>query len=103
MVTIYGDVLDEAGRCTHYHSAVDVIANKCATCDKYWACYECHAVMTDHRFGAMDLESPAVMCGACGHEMVFSEYAGSTNSCPQCGQLFNPGCSLHRHIYFKLD
>src|SRR5699024_6386394 len=40
MPTIYGDTLDAAGRCTHYHSEKDVIANKCATCNKYWACYE---------------------------------------------------------------
>lgn len=103
MPTIYGDTLDEAGRCTHYHSDVDVIANKCAICNKYWACYKCHAAAADHSFGAMDLQSRAVMCGACGHEMNFDEYAGSTNGCPRCGQRFNPGCSLHRHIYFQLD
>lgn len=102
MAQIHGQIIDAAGRCEHYHSAVDVIANKCATCDKYWACYQCHAEASDHAFGAIDLLSKAVMCGACGHEMAFDDYAGSTNSCPQCGQLFNPGCSLHRHIYFQL-
>lgn len=74
MPTIYGDTLDDAGRCTHYHSEKDVIANKCATCNKYWACYECHAAATDHSFGAMDLKSRAVLCGACGHEMTFADY-----------------------------
>ena len=102
MPTIYGDTLDAAGRCTHYHSEKDVIANKCATCNKYWACYECHAAATDHSFGPMDLKSLAVLCGACGHEMPFADYTGNTNTCPQCEQVFNPGCSLHRHIYFQV-
>src|SRR5690625_2800772 len=65
MPTIYGDTLDAAGRCTHYHSEKDVIANKCATCDKYWACYECHAAATDHSFGAMDLKSLAEAMVSC--------------------------------------
>src|SRR5699024_12127394 len=81
MPTIYGHTTDDAGRCVHYHSDVDVIANKCAECDTYWACYQCHQEATDHGFGAMDLESNAVMCGQCRHEMNFEEYAGSTNGC----------------------
>ena len=31
---IYGINTDKDGRCVHYHSDVDVIANKCAKCQK---------------------------------------------------------------------
>ena len=42
MIEVHGIDTDEAGRCTHYHQEVDVAALKCARCQKYYACYQCH-------------------------------------------------------------
>ncbi|WP_156191481.1 CHY zinc finger protein [Corynebacterium kalinowskii] len=93
---IRGRTVDKHGRCEHYHSELDVVANKCATCGEYWACYQCHQE-SGHAFGAMPRDEKAVMCGVCGHEMTAAEYA---DSCPKCGAQFNPGCKLHAGIYF---
>ncbi|NYF23235.1 putative CHY-type Zn-finger protein [Sporosarcina sp. JAI121] len=24
------------------------------------------------------------------------------SACPECSAAFNPGCSLHRHLYFEI-
>ena len=42
MIEIHGIDTDEAGRCPHYPQEVDVAALKCARCQKYYACYQCH-------------------------------------------------------------
>jgi len=51
--------LDAEGRCKHWHSPLDVVANKCATCGEYFACALCHAELTDHEFGPMLVDAPA--------------------------------------------
>lgn len=48
MIEIHGIDTDEAGRCTHYHQEVDVAGLKCARCQKYYACYQCHDQLEDH-------------------------------------------------------
>lgn len=93
---IRGQLVDTAGRCVHYHSPLDVVANKCSVCGDYWACYQCH-VEQDHAFGPMPLDELAVLCGVCGHEMTGRDYGPL---CPACGTAFNPGCTLHAGIYF---
>ena len=50
--------IDAEGRCKHWHSSLDVVANKCATCGKYFACALCHAELTDHEFGPMLADAP---------------------------------------------
>ncbi len=90
--------IDADGRCAHWHSALDVVANKCATCGKWFACAWCHPA--DHAFGQMHLDEPAVMCGVCGHQMTFHEYG---TECPSCGAPFNPGCKLHPELYFQVS
>ena len=37
-----GKVIDEEGRCTHYHQENDIVALKCSDCEKYFSCYHCH-------------------------------------------------------------
>lgn len=51
--------IDAEGRCKHWHSPLDVVANKCATCGEYFACALCHAELTDHEFGPMLVDAPA--------------------------------------------
>lgn len=93
---IRGELVDVQGRCTHYHSLLDVVANKCRTCGTYWACHLCHEA-SGHEFGPMPANELAVMCGVCGHEMTRADYG---SSCPRCDAMFNPGCALHAGIYF---
>ena len=37
---IYGVEIDREGRCIHYHGPTDIIANRCAKCLKFYACYK---------------------------------------------------------------
>lgn len=47
-IKIHGIGLDKAGRCTHYHTQLDIAALLCAKCRKYYACYSCHDELEDH-------------------------------------------------------
>lgn len=99
---IRGVDVDEQGRCAHYRSARDVVANRCATCGDYWACHACHAEVTDHPFGRMPVAAQAsVLCGACSHAMDYAAYSAAA-ACPRCGHPFNPGCELHAPLYFEI-
>ncbi|HCT9179445.1 TPA: hypothetical protein OUB66_000261 [Corynebacterium aurimucosum] len=91
--------IDAEGRCRHWHTLVDVIANKCHTCGGWFACSLCHAELTDHDFGPMPKDELCVMCGACGRTMTYAEY--SIYKCPACGHAFIPGCALHAGTYFR--
>ena len=93
--------IDAEGRCKHWHSPLDVVANKCATCGEYFACVLCHGELTDHEFGPMLVDAPAALCGSCGLEIDYRLYS-TVAACPQCGHMFNPGCSAHAGIYFQV-
>lgn len=99
LVTHIQGAIDAEGRCRHWHTLVDVIANKCHTCGGWFACSLCHAELTDHDFGPMPKDELCVMCGACGRTMTYAEY--SAYKCPACGHAFNPGCALHAGTYFS--
>ena len=47
--------IDAEGRCKHWHSPLDVVANKCATCGEYFACALCHAELTDHELSLIHI------------------------------------------------
>ena len=103
---IHGQVVDEKGRCRHYQGSSDVVANKCFTCNIYWACHQCHAAAKSHRFGPAPRTALAVVCGACGLEMNYHSYARDQRdptrpACPGCGHAFNPGCAVHAELYFQ--
>lgn len=99
MDMIYGDELDDCGRCRHYHTELDVAALKCAECGRYYACYQCHDDLEDHAFQPTgETESWPVLCGSCRSRLTYEEY--ETGRCPHCGHPFNPRCSRHRDIYF---
>ena len=101
---VRGKVLDEETRCAHYHAEIDRIAIKFYCCNTYYPCYECHqedgcgapAVWPIEKFG-----EKAVLCGGCGYELTVAEYLDCQSICPTCSVAFNPGCSLHRYLYFE--
>lgn len=99
MPNIIGLAVDKAGRCTHWHTDVDIVANKCAQCQAYYACYLCHNALTTHPFVPVAMADLGVLCGACGFEMTGTVYATCT-ACPNCQHPFNPKCHLHHEIYF---
>ncbi|KQB84627.1 CHY zinc finger protein [Corynebacterium oculi] len=97
---ICGSEVDAQGRCSHYRQHWDVVANRCATCGKWWACHRCHEEQADHPFGRVSKQrADAVLCGVCGKRMGYAEYHGAVG-CPGCGHAFNPGCAAHEGMYF---
>ncbi|MCM3744451.1 CHY zinc finger protein [Sporosarcina luteola] len=104
MIHVSGNVIDSETRCTHYHSELDIIAIKFYCCDTYYPCYQCHeeSGCGDHKVWPTErFDKKAVLCGCCGHELTVNEYLGCNSKCPSCGAGFNPGCQLHRELYFE--
>ena len=97
-MVIHGIDVDTQGRCAHWHSERDVVANTCGACAKLWACSLCHDECADHEFAPVERSERSVMCGACGHMMTHAEYGAS---CPTCNHPFNPGCKAHEDVYFQ--
>lgn len=101
---VYGVEVDAQTRCRHYHLDVDIIALKFGCCERYYPCYECHLETADHPpqpWPKSRGDEPAVLCGACGHEMTVEAYKSCGSACPSCRASFNPGCRLHHHLYFE--
>ena len=100
---VHGPVVDGQTRCVHYASELDVVAIRFACCDRYYPCVLCHAESEEHearvwpadRFGER-----AILCGVCRAELPIAQYL-EVERCPACGAGFNPGCALHRHLYFE--
>ena len=84
-IKIHGIGLDKAGRCTHYHTQLDIAALLCAKCRKYYV-------------ATTPEEVYPVLCGNCGRKLTLQEY--KKGNCPYCHAGFNPKCSLHENIYF---
>ncbi|PWK15940.1 DUF1284 domain-containing protein [Tumebacillus permanentifrigoris] len=101
---VYGVQVDEQTRCKHYYSEIDIIALKFGCCERYYPCYECHLEAADHPpkpWPRARFDEPAVLCGACGHELTVQAYKSCESKCPSCQAAFNPGCLLHHHLYFE--
>ncbi|ARK24297.1 hypothetical protein SporoP37_06200 [Sporosarcina sp. P37] len=100
---VRGLLVDDETRCIHYAAETDRIAIKFCCCQTYYPCHLCHeekgcgnsAVWPVNRF-----DEKAVLCGNCGHELTITEYFQSGYACPACEARFNPGCGLHRELYF---
>lgn len=103
MKRISGISVDEHGRCIHYDSEYDVVANQCYECRTYYACYHCHDEMEEHSFKAWpvskDSQVKIILCGVCSVEMNYDQYKQS-GSCPSCAHQFNSKCANHEGIYF---
>jgi len=96
--------LDPETRCAHWRSALDIIAIKMRCCGGYYACRDCHDALADHPatvWPRAEWNESAVLCGACGTEISIEAYLACDNRCPTCAAAFNPGCKLHRHLYFE--
>ena len=77
--------LDAQTRCAHYSNVFDVIAIKMKCCGVYYACKECHEVLSDHLIEVWPQEEwsrPAVLCSACGYELSIAQYIASGYKCP---------------------
>ena len=101
---IFGSLLDEQTRCSHYNGPLDIIAIKFKCCDKWYPCHECHSEAAGHEakiWPLDEMKERAVLCGSCGYQLLIDEYFTCENSCPNCGAGFNPGCSKHYHLYFE--
>ncbi|AZB44178.1 hypothetical protein CEF21_18800 [Bacillus sp. FJAT-42376] len=101
---VKGSAIDEETRCTHYHSRLDIIAIKFYCCMEYYPCHLCHEEHASHPAAVWPKEKfdeKAVLCGGCGSEWTVREYAECDSKCPECKMDFNPGCSLHAHLYFE--
>jgi uncharacterized CHY-type Zn-finger protein len=102
---VYGATVDDETRCVHWHGPTDVVAMRFHCCGRYYPCFDCHAEVAGHpavRWPRERFGEEAVLCGVCGTELSVTRYLGVTE-CPHCAALFNPGCSLHAHLYFETD
>ena len=96
--------LDAQTRCAHYHSLLDVVALRMRCCEEYYACRECHDLLADHPaevWPRAEWDADAAMCGVCGGLMSVQTYLACDDRCPACAAPFNPGCRLHRGLYFE--
>ena len=100
---VRGVEVDPQTRCRHWHSRRDILAIRFPCCDTYWACIDCHRALAGHpeTRRSIDDSAPALLCGACGHQMTVRQYLDCNNACPACGHGFNPGCRNHHHLYFS--
>lgn len=101
---VRGVDLDSETRCAHYDSPRDVIAIRFPCCGDWYACYDCHAALTDHnaeRWSREARDEPAILCGVCKTKLTIAEYLDCEHFCPDCTASFNPGCANHYHFYFE--
>jgi uncharacterized CHY-type Zn-finger protein len=102
---VYGLQLDAQTRCAHWHGPTDILAIKLRCCNKYYACYECHAALAGHPaqiWPQSEFATKATLCGACRTELTTREYLDSGGRCPHCAAQFNPRCALHHYLYFEI-
>lgn len=97
-IKIHGIGLDKAGRCTHYHTQLDIAALLCAKCRKY---YRAILVMMNWKIIHLPQQHRKKLI------LFYAETAAGNlhfrntkGSCPYCHAGFNPKCSLHENIYF---
>ncbi|MDQ0428028.1 putative CHY-type Zn-finger protein [Planomicrobium stackebrandtii] len=102
--TVKGISVDAETRCAHYHSSIDRIAIKFFCCQEYFPCFECHEAAGCGKpqvWPKEQFHEKAVLCGTCGHELSVDGYLACASTCPVCSSPFNPGCTLHKHLYFE--
>ena len=74
---IHGLSVTPLTQCTHWHSALDIIAIKHACCQKFYACISCHNALESHDpqvWGVRDRDEKTVFCGACKGVLGVGEY-----------------------------
>ena len=104
-VRVSGVAIDAQTRCAHYHAPFDVVALKFKCCGEWHPCIDCHRAVAGHAVAVWPIaerSERAVLCGVCGARLAIAEYLASACACPRCGVAFNPGCAMHRHLYFEM-
>lgn len=102
---VQGALKDEQTRCDHYHKDVDIVAIKLKCCQTYYSCCKCHEEEAGHPAEVWSNEEfgvKAILCGACGTELIVNEYLNSISSCHYCKAPFNTRCQYHSHLYFDV-
>jgi len=102
---VYGNVIDDETRCEHYHSKRDIVAIQFRCCGKYYPCYLCHNESENHAIRVWkqeEFDAKAILCGSCKQQLSINEYLHASH-CRYCRAAFNPGCSLHYHLYFEAE
>ncbi|QDP40322.1 CHY zinc finger protein [Radiobacillus deserti] len=100
---VFGSLVDDKTRCSHYHGPSDIIAILFPCCQRFYPCYKCHEEHSDHpllKWKKQAFDSKAILCGECGSTLTIHEYV-SHSACPTCHASFNPGCKLHYPVYFE--
>jgi uncharacterized CHY-type Zn-finger protein len=101
---VRGVEVDGETRCSHYRSAVDIVAIKMKCCGVYYSCKDCHEALAGHAIVVWphgEFDAKAILCGACRTELTIREYLHCEARCPACGAGFNPGCEKHWRFYFE--
>lgn len=101
-MTIFGFPIDSSGRCKHYHGINDIVSIKFKCYEKYYPCYKCHEEHSIIRWEKEDFAEKAILCGNCHNELTINDYI-EKKKCTHCNSGFNPNCSLHYDIYFKVQ
>jgi uncharacterized CHY-type Zn-finger protein len=81
---VYGVNLDTQTRCQHYRGTTDIIAIKMRCCRVYYACEDCHSALANHPtevWQESEWDQKAILCGACGTELMIHEYMASESRC----------------------
>lgn len=103
-VQVHGRVVDEQTRCAHYASELDVVAIQFFCCRRWYPCLRCHNEAESHEIVVWPREQRgrrALLCGVCQSTLSIADYLVA-DSCLVCAARFNPGCSLHHHVYFEM-
>ncbi|GAA3660450.1 CHY zinc finger protein [Microbacterium marinilacus] len=99
---VHGAVVDAQTRCAHWSGPLDVLAILFPCCGRWYPCHACHEAAADHpakRWRSDEHDRRALLCGVCAGTSTIEEYLAASG-CARCGAAFNPGCRLHRHLYF---
>jgi uncharacterized CHY-type Zn-finger protein len=102
-VKVSGVGVDDETRCAHYHGEHDIIAIKFKCCGEWFPCHKCHSELAGHAAEVWprdEFDVSAILCGGCRYQLTIREYFDCESVCPHCRRQFNPGCALHRDLYF---
>ena len=104
---VHGQGVDDQTRCSHYASAVDVIAIRMHCCRTYYACRQCHDEAVTHAatlWPSTQWETEdVILCGVCSQQFSIRAYLQCGHQCPHCAHPFNPRCALHYSLYFAMN
>ncbi|WP_299167425.1 CHY zinc finger protein [uncultured Arthrobacter sp.] len=89
----------------HYRTELDIVAIRFKCCGEFYPCHLCHAETAGHDAVVWPLgerSAQAILCGVCSRTMSIRDYL-EADGCSSCKSPFNPGCRLHRHLYFETE